>query len=122
MKLLVDSHVFVWWLENSKLLTEELKTSIRTDRFVYISPVTPWELGHKQAQGRFNGPPDVGTRVAEFLELPITSRHAAEAAALPLHHRDPFDRMLVAQARCERLTLVTHDKHIQKYDVDLLVV
>lgn len=122
MKLLVDSHVFVWWLENSDKLDEEIKMRIRTERHVYISPVTPWELCYKQARGKFNGPPDIAARLDEFLELPITFRHAAEASSLPQHHHDPFDRMLIAQARCESLTLVTHDKHIQEYDVQMLVV
>jgi PIN domain nuclease of toxin-antitoxin system len=123
MSLLLDTHVVLWWLSDDPGLADDIKDRIETELEVYVSAVTMWELTIKQASGKI-GPADLPEQVAggEFGELPITSRHAVRAGRLPLIHRDPFDRMLVAQAQCEDLTLVTRDTEIQKYDVSLLHV
>jgi PIN domain nuclease of toxin-antitoxin system len=86
--------------------------------------VALWEITIKQTAGKLGGPSDLVERVRDmgFRELPVTRAHAIAAGRLPVHHRDPFDRMLVAQATVEGLTLVTRDGDIQKYEVDLLVV
>jgi PIN domain nuclease of toxin-antitoxin system len=123
MSLLLDTHVVLWWLADDPGLTADVKERIDTELDVFVSAATTWELTIKQALGKI-GPPDLPERVAgsELCELPITSRHAIRAGRLPLIHRDPFDRMLIAQAQCEGLTLVTRDGEIQKYDVSLLHV
>lgn len=124
MKLLLDSHVLIWWFKDLPRLSDDVKDLIDTEEQTYISPVTIWELELKQNIGKFPGLPDLLPHIgaSELRELPITWQHGAEAGRLPLHHKDPVDRMLVAQARCEGLTLVTRDKDIQKYDAPLLVV
>jgi PIN domain nuclease of toxin-antitoxin system len=123
MSLLLDTHVVLWWLADDPGLANDVKDRIDTELEIYISAATTWEITIKQALGKL-GPPDLPEQVAgsELRELPITSRHAIRAGRLPLIHRDPFDRMLVAQAQCEDLTLVTRDVEIQKYDVSLLHV
>jgi PIN domain nuclease of toxin-antitoxin system len=123
MSLLLDTHVVLWWLADDPGLAADIKDRIDTEPEVYVSAATTWELTIKQALGKV-GPPDLPERVAgsELRQLPITSRHAIRAGRLPLIHRDPFDRLLVAQAQCEGLTLVTRDIDIQKYDVSLLQV
>ncbi|GAA2109485.1 type II toxin-antitoxin system VapC family toxin [Actinomadura alba] len=122
MRLLLDTHVVLWWLADDPGLTEDVKVMIDTELDVFVSAASVWEIAIKQALGKV-GPADLPERVAgsELRELPITSRHALTAGRLPSLHRDPFDRMLVAQALCEGLTLVTRDSEIQKYDVSLLL-
>jgi PIN domain nuclease of toxin-antitoxin system len=87
-----------------------------------VSAATLWEIAIKQALGKIAAPADLPERVRDsgFRELPIGFSHAIAAGRLPLIHRDPFDRMLVAQARCEDLTLVTRDPRCQQYDVAIL--
>jgi PIN domain nuclease of toxin-antitoxin system len=123
MRLLLDTHVVLWWLTDDPGLADDVKDRIDTEVDVFVSAATVWEITIKQALGKV-GPADLPERVAssELRELPITSRHAIQAGRLPFIHRDPFDRMLVAQAQCEGLTLVTRDADIQKYDVSLLSV
>lgn len=123
MRLLLDTHVVLWWLDDDPTLSEEFKTVLDDEPGVYLSPVTIWELAIKQAAGKLQ-PANLAERVrdAGFAEMPVRSLHAITAGRLPLIHKDPFDRMLVAQAQCEDLTLVTRDAHIQKYDVPVLAV
>ena len=91
---------------------------------VYLSPAPFWEITVKQSLGELAAPKDLPASIigAGFRPLPITAEHAIVAGRLPLLHRDPFDRMLIAQARCEGLTLVTRDPQIHRYDVALLLV
>jgi PIN domain nuclease of toxin-antitoxin system len=122
MRLLLDTHVVLWWLADDPTLSEDIKHRLDHDPEVYLSPATVWEVAVKQALGKLKAPDDLAQRVGDsgFRALPITGEHALAAGRLPAIHRDPFDRMLVAQARCEQLTLVTRDKDIQRYDVRLL--
>ncbi|MEV0132911.1 type II toxin-antitoxin system VapC family toxin [Dactylosporangium sp. NPDC050688] len=123
MSLLLDTHVVLWWLTDDDTLAEDVKERLDHDLNVYISPATIWEVAIKQSIGKLQ-PADLPERIqaSGFRDLPITSAHAIAAGRLPLIHRDPFDRMLIAQAQLEELTLVTRDAHIQKYDVDFLAV
>lgn len=91
---------------------------------VLVSAASVWELAIKQAQGRLRVPDDFLALIDEtgFGRLPVAFEHAVEAGALPFHHGDPFDRMLVAQARVERMTLATADARLGEYDVPLLRV
>ncbi|WP_419845415.1 type II toxin-antitoxin system VapC family toxin [Candidatus Poriferisocius sp.] len=122
MRLLLDSHAVLWAAGVSSQMGERCRESIRSATSVYYSAATLWELGIKRAKGRLHYPDHmVSDLIANgFVELPITVAHAERAAALPLHHQDPFDRMLVAQAQAELLTLVTTDHQIIAYDVEVL--
>jgi PIN domain nuclease of toxin-antitoxin system len=122
MSYLLDSHVLLWWLEDSARINTVIRKTIADPEVpVLVSAATVWEIGIKQALGKLQAPESVIDLLQDegFEELPITAKHAAAAASLPALHRDPFDRMLVAQARLDKLILVTHDEVIQAYDVDV---
>ncbi|WP_438293275.1 type II toxin-antitoxin system VapC family toxin [Streptomyces sp. HUAS TT7] len=122
MRLLLDTHVVLWWLDDSPELSGEMKNLLDTEPGVYVSAVSPWEIAIKQSLGKLEGPPDLAERVrdSQFTGLPITAGHGVRAGRLPVHHRDPFDRILVAQAQTEGMTLVTRDKWIPQYDVPVM--
>lgn len=122
MSLLLDTHVVLWWLTDDPALSDDIKTRLDHDPDVYISAATIWEVAIKQAIGKLASPADLPERIRDsgFTALAISFEHAITAGRLPLIHRDPFDRMLVAQAKCEDLTLVTHDSRCQKYEVSVL--
>jgi PIN domain nuclease of toxin-antitoxin system len=124
VSLLLDTHVVLWWLTDDPTLADEIKDRLDHEPSVYISAATVWELAIKQAIGKLVQPTDLPERIRDsgFRHLSITVEHGITAGRLPLIHRDPFDRMLVAQAQIEDLTLITRDADIQKYDVDLLTV
>jgi PIN domain nuclease of toxin-antitoxin system len=118
--LLLDSHALVWWLAESPRLSPATYEAIAdSSNEVVVSAVTPWELEIKRAAGRLRAPEDLVARLsaAQFRTLPITVEHGVAAARLPLHHRDPFDRMLIAQAQTEGLTIVTRDPRFAPYSV-----
>ena len=120
MKILLDTHVVLWWLMDDETLSPDVKGLIDTEPEVFVSSASVWEIVVKAAVGKLPVPPDMNDALlaSGLRELPIRSRHAWEAGALPLLHRDPFDRMLVAQARCEGLTLFTRDRSVQAYEVE----
>ena len=125
MSYLLDSHVLLWWLEGNPRIGPTPRGIIADPAArVLVSAASVWEIGIKQALGKLRAPESVLDLLQEegFDELAITARHAEAAASLPPLHPDPFDRMLVAQARLDRLTLVTHDEAIQAYEVDVLMV
>ena len=124
MRLLLDTHVVLWWMEDSAELSDEVKALLDTEPSVHVSAVSPWEIAVKQSLGKLDGPDDLAERVrdSQFTPLPITAGHGVRAGRLPVHHRDPFDRLLVAQAQIEGMTLVTRDKWIPQYDVRLMAV
>jgi PIN domain nuclease of toxin-antitoxin system len=124
MSLLLDTHVVLWWLNDDPALSDDLKERLDHDPDVYMSAATIWEIAIKQATGKLAGPEDLPERVRDsgFVPLPIKHDHAIAAGRLPMIHRDPFDRMLVAQAQCEDLTLVTRDPYCQKYEVAILAI
>jgi PIN domain nuclease of toxin-antitoxin system len=122
MSLLLDTHIALWAITGDATLGEEFLDRLRRDPDIFLSPVSLWEITIKQATGKLAGPADLAERVRDvgFRELPVTYAHAIAASRLPAHHRDPFDRMLVAQAAVEGLTLVSRDESIARYDVDIL--
>jgi len=122
MRLLVDSHVALWWLDGNDALGPTCRSGLESADEVFFSAVTPWELGIKRSLGKLSFPDGLVEVLQEsgFAGLPISVDHAVRAADLPPHHRDPFDRMLVAQARAEALTLVTADRTLEPYEVPLL--
>ena len=121
MRLLLDSHVALWWLGDDEQLARRARATILAADEVFVSVVTPWELGIKRASGKITFPEDLVPQLiaAGFEMLPIRAEHAVVAPGLAAHHRDPFDRMLIAQAQSERLALVTADKQFEPYDVEL---
>ena len=123
MKLLLDTHVLLWWLDDSPVLPDRVKDIIADGRnTIFVSAATVWEIRVKQALGKLSVP-DSFRQVLDqqpFENLSITADHAHALAGLPMHHRDPFDRLLVAQSQAEELTLVTHDARMEQYDVRLL--
>ena len=127
MNFLLDTHVLIWWIEGSPKLGKRAKKSLlHPDAAVWVSAATIWEIAIKAALGRFDPfepPEDWTLKLVNELgvrSLPITFEHAASVRHLPLHHADPFDRLLIAQARCENLTLVTVDPLMDAYGVRTL--
>ena len=123
MRLLLDSHALLWALTAPEKLSADAAREIRASaNHVWFSPASVWELEIKRAQGKLELPEgwlDAVERT-RFVELPIRSSHATLAGRLPWHHRDPFDRMLVAQALVENVRLVTRDRVAVAYGVTLL--
>ena len=119
MRLLLDTHVWIWLAVSPDRLRPQVREVIASSDDVLVSTVVAWEVAVKQAIGKLD--PSLALLEAPvthaFSELPVTWSHALEMAALPVHHRDPFDRLLVAQARVESLTVVTSDPLITRYDV-----
>jgi len=124
MSLLLDTHVVLWAITGDAVLGDEILDRLRHDPDIYLSPISMWEITIKQATGKLTGPPDLAERIREmgFRELPVTHAHAIVAGRLPLHHRDPFDRMLIAQATVHGMTLATRDPSIARYGIDVLAV
>jgi PIN domain nuclease of toxin-antitoxin system len=127
MKVLLDTHVWLWmWGEPERLRNEARSVLEDPATVLHVSAVTAWEMATKASSGRLRLPtsPDVWLSDSRHrggvTELPITFDHATRAGSLPLHHRDPFDRMLVAQAQAEGLVLVTADRQLAPYEIDRL--
>ncbi|MDX3377228.1 type II toxin-antitoxin system VapC family toxin [Streptomyces sp. ME02-6991-2A] len=124
MRLLLDTHVILWWLGDSDELSDQVKDLLDTEPSVHLSAVSAWEIAIKQSLGKLDGPDDLAERVrdSQFTSLPITAGHGVRAGRLPPLHRDPFDRILVAQAQIEGMTVVTRDQWIPQYDVPVMAV
>ena len=120
MRLLLDSHSLLWWLSDVPRLGKIAYDAIASpDNEVFVSAANIWELAIKREKGALPAPYDLATLIEQrgFTPLPLSLFHAEQAASLPMHHRDPFDRMLIAQAQAEGLTLVTRDPHILRYGI-----
>ena len=124
MKLLLDTHVILWWLADDPTLKPDARSAIsETSNLVYVSAVSLWEIVIKRGLGKLRLPEDWADILMRepFRQLPINCRHALRVGELPDIHKDPFDRLLVAQCLAEELTLVTHDATLQHYDVPILL-
>jgi len=123
MKILLDTHVFVWWMEDAeRLSTQAARTIGNPENNVLISAVVGWELAIKVMTGKMKPRSilDGLDRVLEqesFSEVPITLDVAVRAGSLPLHHRDPFDRLLVAQAQSLNVPVLSADAILDRYDI-----
>ena len=112
MRILLDTHIYLWWLQDHDNLSKAARARIIAATDVYVSSASIWEASIKVGIGKLDV--DIDQLVAEidnsgFRELPVSARHAAMVTRLPDMHRDPFDRILVAQALCEPLRLLTAD-------------
>ncbi|MCU1235521.1 MAG: PilT protein domain protein [Candidatus Solibacter sp.] len=118
MRLLLDTHILLWWLADSPSLSLAARELIADpNNAVFVSAVTLWEIWLKQSLGKLQLPSDFETKLTEesFENLPLLAAHTREVASLPWRHRDPFDRMLIAQARVAKLTFLTADAAVAGY-------
>ena len=123
MNLLLDTHILLWWLTASARLSKDARRAMADCDAAYVSAATVWEIGIKRALGKLEVPDNLGEALQDssFLPLPVYIVHAIAAGKLPRHHDDPFDRMLVAQASVESLTLLTADARLKDYNVPVLL-
>ena len=123
MRLLLDTHVLLWWLADDDRLSMAARDAVSAAADVRVSAASVWEIAIKRSLGRLEVPEDYLEAVdaSDIQLLSITGRHAEAAGALPRHHDDPFDRMLVAQAGTDELTLVTADRRLPDYGVPVLL-
>jgi len=122
LKLLLDTRIVLWWRQDSRRLRQPARDAIAEASVVYVSAASAWEAVIKSSIGRLSleDPFERHVTDAGFEPLPITFAHADAVQRLPSLHADPFDRMLVAQAKVENLVLVTHDDKIAAYDVPVI--
>jgi PIN domain nuclease of toxin-antitoxin system len=124
VRLLLDTRFLLWWLADDPALGDHGRELISTqENLIFFSAASIWELRIKQGIGKLDLPDDFADALAGqvFEVLPVTVAHAHAVRVLPAIHRDPFDRMLIAQARVERLTLLTRDPVIGQYDVSAIL-
>ncbi len=123
MNLLVDSHCLLWWLADMPMSLVAREAIAEPANTVYVSAASIWELEIKAALGKLHLDADLVAEVEHqgFTWLPITAAHGRAAARLPVHHRDPFDRMLIAQSGIEGCTLVSRDAVFAMYSVTVIV-
>ena len=122
-RFLLDTHALLWWLADSKQLGDRCREMISDQRNqVFVSAATTWEISVKMSLGKLEAPEDMDSVVEDegFSKLPISLYHGQIAGCLPAIHRDPFDRMLIAQAQAEGMILVTADEHIPKYQLRVM--
>lgn len=118
MRLLLDTHVFIWSVMASRQLKSDARAYLASAQAVYVSAASIWEIAIKAQLGKIEGDAQAFAAAIEtsgFEELAVTAAHAAAVARLPLHHADPFDRLLLAQAFSEPLRLVTADRALAAY-------
>ena len=123
MKLLLDTHAALWWLSGDERFGRSAADQLTDEtNQVLLSAVVVWEIAIKRSLGKLDAPDDLAPTLlgAGAQPLPVTLDHAAAVGELPWHHRDPFDRLLVAQASSERATLVTHDEALRPYGVAVI--
>lgn len=125
MRLLLDTHIFLWAVTDSRKLKASARQQMLAADEVYVSAASVWEIAIKSRLGKITG--DAGQLAlaigdSGFIELPVSAHHAARVAQLPLHHHDPFDRLLVAQSLSEPLLLLTADGALARYGEFVKVV
>jgi len=125
MRLLLDTHVFLWAVSGSALLKPAARRAIESAEQAYVSAASLWEVAIKARLGKIKADPDellAAIDASGFVELPVTATHAVAVARLPLHHQDPFDRLLIAQSICEPLRLLTADAVLGQYSDVVIVI
>lgn len=121
-KFLLDTHIFIWWMEGKKLGANISNLLQNPEGVIFLSAVSVWEMVVKKAKGKLRLPKDWKETIKDssFEILPINFEHALALEHLPLHHNDPFDRMLVAQVKTEGLTMITADSKMKRYKIPIL--
>ena len=122
---LIDTHILLWWLADDAALSARARSLLMDpEHTCFISAATIWEIRIKERLKKLSVPKnfDSVVGVQGFSFLPITHIHANAVAKLPMLHRDPFDRMLLAQAACERVTVLTHDNQLKQYKISVVIV
>jgi PIN domain nuclease of toxin-antitoxin system len=124
LNLLLDTNVLLWWFADSRRLNEDARETIAASPLVYVSAASTWEIEIKRALGKLKAPVDLeeALSASHFVPLAITVAHSIAAAKLPRHHDDPFDRMLIAQAKMEALILVSGDRRLMDYRADIRLI
>jgi len=126
MRLLLDTHILLWWLRDDRKLTKETERYISSsENDVYVSAVSTWEVAIKKSIGRLSvnlNEFDQAIIESGLTILPITMPHTLAVASLPMHHSDPFDRLLIAQSIVEPMRIVTHDETVGLYGDHIIVV
>ena len=122
MKLLLDTHVVLWWQRDDRRLNNAARRAIALADIVWVSAASGWEVAIKTALGkvRLDEPFQALIAADDFTELPLTLGHTNQLAGLPMHHNDPFDRVLIAQALTEGATVVSHDRAFEPYGVPMI--
>lgn len=122
MRLLLDTNALLWFLAGSGRLRRAARAAVEDADVVFVSVASLWEATIKASLGRLSLPADLGAATSDqgMRRLDICDAHLARLTSLPLHHRDPFDRLLIAQAQAEGLTVVTSDSSFGQYDVQVL--
>lgn len=126
MRLLLDTHILLWWLADDLALPAQADALIVDSvNEIFVSPISLWEVAIKAHLGKIMADVNeihTAALTNGFTPLPFTDLHAIAVARLPNHHRDPFDRALIAQAHVEPLCLITHDQVVATYSRDILLV
>ncbi|MEQ1704819.1 MAG: type II toxin-antitoxin system VapC family toxin [Rickettsiales bacterium] len=123
MDLLLDTHVFLWWVQAPETLSNKALSVISSsENVIFVSSISLLEIAVKQSIGKLTSFIDFDKYISicNFLELPLTAKQAYAVKNLPLHHRDPFDRALIAQVKTTGLTLITRDKILAKYEIPII--
>jgi len=122
VSFLLDTHILLWWLNGDEMAEEAYDAIANPDHVIYVSSASIWEIAIKSALGKLEAEVDVIVAAAheDFQALPVSWEHAAAVSNLPHHHRDPFDRLLLAQAIKDQLTLITRDAAFAAYEAKLL--
>ena len=123
MRLLLDTHTLLWLISDNPEVSPNVREAVNDpDNEVFVSVASVWEISIKRSRGRLDAPENLVEQLkdSDYTTLLVNLDHADRAGRLPMHHRDPFDRMLVAQAQVEDLVLVTRDRFIPRYEVQTL--
>lgn len=127
MRALLDTHAFLWWITNDPRLSRKVHEIISdSENELFLSVASGWEMAIKVGLGRLQLPPNLEHFILEQMalnaieSLPVQMSHALHVYKLPAHHRDPFDRMLIAQAQLENLPILTVDPQIARYSVKVI--
>lgn len=125
MKILLDTHVLLWWLGDDKALSKKGRSLISDEKnIIFVSAATAWEIVIKQELGNLIAPDNLEETITDnnFKVLEMTLHHTMAMRELPHFHHDPFDRMLIAQAKCESLTLLSADDKFKLYDCEMIKI
>jgi PIN domain nuclease of toxin-antitoxin system len=123
VQLLLDTHALIWWLTNNPTLTTQAKNAIADpDNLVFVSAASAWEIAIKKSLGKLQAPDDLAAQIKakNFIPLAISVEHAVMVEQLPMHHQDPFDRILIAQGMYEQLVIITRDRQFDFYQVNTI--